>query len=136
METGFIQANAEQGVSGGDIHIDVDALIPSGGTPPIGRGLPWPLPFEPDRFGHNVIQAAAPYGVSGNIDVTPAQLDLSGTIAAISTPPIDLGDLAQDFCGLSVGSSLIGSGLSGGLPPKPGEGSFNLMDRRKWNASP
>lgn len=136
METGFIQANAEQGVSGGDIHIDVDALIPSGGTPPIGRGLPWPLPFEPDRFGHNVIQAAAPYGVSGNIDVTPAQLDLSGTIAAISAPPIDFGELTLDFCGLSAGSSLIGSGLSGGLPPKLGEGSFNLMGRGKSNASP
>lgn len=135
MESGVIRANTwATEAYGGKVNIDVDALVPSGSSLQIG----WQEPLKSMRgkFGHNVIQAAAPSGESGNIEVSDVQLDLSGTIAAISTPPIDLGDMTQDFCGLSAGSSLIGSGLSGGLPPKPGEGSFNLMGRDTRNMLP
>jgi len=136
METGFIQANATaQDALGGNIQLDdVDALIPSGSSLLIGGDRH--LQRDRGRFGYNVIQAAAPRGKSGNIEVSDVQLDLSGSIASISTQPMDVSGLTQDFCGLGAGSSLIESGLSGGLPPKPSEGSFNLMGRDKWNVLP
>jgi len=136
METGFIQANATaQDALGGNIQLDdVDALIPSGSSLLIGGDKH--LQRDRGRFGYNVIQAAAPRGKSGNIEVSDVQLDLSGSIASISTQPMDVSGLTQDFCGLGAGSSLIESGLSGGLPPKPSEGSFNLMGRDKWNVLP
>ena len=63
MQTGFIQANtAAANASGGKVNIDVDALVPSGSTLFVGGATPFT--FAPGVFGFNVIQAAAPTGVT------------------------------------------------------------------------
>ncbi|MGZ8218058.1 hypothetical protein [Methylomagnum sp.] len=72
----------------------MDALIPSGGTFWVGGDQA--LPVQRDVFGYNVVQAAAPDGVSGAIDLGPPQLDLSGAIAKLASAPLDLAELTRN----------------------------------------
>ncbi len=115
LNSGFIQANtAASNASGGQVGIDVIMLLPSANTLFLGGALP--LAFQADIFGFNVIQAAAPTGVSGNIQIARPQLDLSGSLAGLSSELIDSGGLGRSPCQTSGGSSLSLSGR-GGLPP-------------------
>jgi hypothetical protein len=75
---------------------------------------------ERGRFGYNVIQAAAPTGVSGSLQVSPPQLNLSGALANFGGPQFDEDVIGQDFCSAGAGSSLVRKG-KGGLPPRSGE---------------
>ncbi|CAK0752246.1 putative Haemagg_act domain-containing protein [Gammaproteobacteria bacterium] len=68
MDTGFIQANtAAKGATGGNIFIDELGVIGKGGVVSVG-GLERET-FH-TNFGKNIIQAAAPDGVSGNVKLT------------------------------------------------------------------
>ena len=118
LKTGFIQANtvAPQ-ARGGDIRVRTQGIVPSGGTLQVGGNQP--LQPERGRFGYNVIQAAAPDGVSGSIDLGGVQLGLSGAIATLAGAPIDLSSLVQDYCNLNTGSSLLSAG-QGALPLEAG----------------
>jgi filamentous hemagglutinin family protein len=115
METGLIQANTEAPqASGGDITLDLEGLIPSGET--LIQGGDQPVDWQPYIFGLNVIQAAAPNGISGNIQSTAPQLNLSGVLANLGGPQFDTSAISQDYCALGTGSSLIRQGKGGLLP--------------------
>jgi filamentous hemagglutinin family protein len=115
MNTGFIQANtAAAHASGGRVGIDVQMLVPSGNTLFVGGQTP--LSFMPGVFGFNVIQAAAPTGVSGTIQITSPVLDLSGSLGGLTAQVIDSGGLGRSPCATSGESSLAQAGR-GGLPP-------------------
>jgi len=113
MNSGLIQANAVSG-SGGDISLNLKALIPSGNTLLLGGAT---LVWQPSEFGFNLIQAASQTGVSGTVNVTAPQLNLSGIIANLGNPQFDTDIISQDYCGLGTGSSLTRTG-AGGLKPK------------------
>ena len=114
MNTGFIQANTvAHNASGGKVGIDVQMLVPSGNTLWVGGQNP--LSFAPGVFGLNVIQAAAPTGVSGTIQMTSPVLDLSGSLSGLNAQVIESGGLGRSPCQNTEGSSLAQSGR-GGLP--------------------
>jgi filamentous hemagglutinin family protein len=115
METGLIQANTKAPqASGGDITLDLEGLIPSGET--LIQGGDQPVDWQPYDFGRNVIQAAAPNGISGNIQSTAPQLNLSGVLANLGGPQFDTSAISQGYCALGTGSSLIRQGKGGLLP--------------------
>ena len=74
LNTGAIQANtvAKNGI-GGNVTIDAQALIPSYDAFTLGGAL---LPFDPTTEGLNLVQAAAPQGLSGATDLSVPILDL------------------------------------------------------------
>jgi filamentous hemagglutinin family protein len=113
MEGGFIQANtAATGASGGLIQIRNDALIPFGGGLEIGDQQR--LAFEP---GRNVIQAAAPDGVSGDIQIAAPDVDVVSGLLALDTGFSDATRLYQNPCaGGAAGSSRLAWVGAGGLP--------------------
>jgi large exoprotein involved in heme utilization and adhesion len=116
METGLIQANTKApDASGGDINLRLSALIPSGETLILGGDQPIDN-WKPYEFGFNVIQAAAPNGVSGLIQSTAPQLNLSGILSNLGGPQFDTSVISQDYCALGTGSSLIRQGKGGLLP--------------------
>ncbi|MES2260131.1 MAG: filamentous hemagglutinin N-terminal domain-containing protein [Pseudomonadota bacterium] len=115
LNTGFIQANtAAANASGGLVAIDAGALVASGSTLFVGGATPHA--FVPGVFGYNVIQAAAPTGVSGTIAMSSPVLDVSGSLSGLNARVIDGGGLGRDPCQASAGSSLAPGGR-GGLAP-------------------
>ncbi|TAN49861.1 MAG: filamentous hemagglutinin N-terminal domain-containing protein [Methylococcaceae bacterium] len=118
MASGLVQANAVGG-SGGNITLSLHALIPSGST--LLRGGEQPLDWSPGAFGYNVIQAASATGISGTVNVTAPQLNLSGVLANLGGPQFDADAINQGNCeSAGGGSSLIRLG-EGGLPPRSGD---------------
>lgn len=119
MKTGFIQANtAADNASGGDINIDVRLLVPSGNTLFLGGTTPYA--FRPGIFGFNVIQAAAPTGISGTVQVTSPALDISGSLTGLNAKTLDSGGLGRSPCQIGGGSSLARVGRGGFLPSARG----------------
>ncbi len=115
MNSGFVQANtAAQAASGGNVSINVGALIPSGDMLVLGSRSAHA--FSPGIFGSNVIEAASPSGLSGDIRVTSPALDLAGALGGLTTAMIDFGALGKDPCRVGAGSTLTPLG-HGGLPP-------------------
>jgi hypothetical protein len=114
MDTGFIQANtAAPQALGGNVSINVGTLLSSG---PVLVGGDTPLTFNPGLSGVNVIQAAAPDGVSGNVRLARPALDIAGNLSALSTEIADPAPLTRDLCRRGAGSSLTPIGR-GGLRP-------------------
>lgn len=116
LESGFIQANtAGANASGGDIRVDAGALVASNNILLTGGNEPIAV-----QRGINVIQAAAPDGVSGNIDISSPQLDISGDLANLDPEIPDVEDLIQNPCKSPGGkqSTLVSVGY-GGLPVTP-----------------
>lgn len=108
LDTGFIQGNTGgDNFSGGNINIgsfylivENQNLIANNDTRQV---------FSPDS-GNSVIQAAAPDGVSGNINIGALEFDLSGELAVFNTELLNLNPLQNNPCQTSSSSSL---GLSG-----------------------
>jgi large exoprotein involved in heme utilization and adhesion len=118
MNTGVIQANA-QGGSGGDINLNLKALIPSQNLLIKGGArVDW-QPFIP---GFNVIQAASATGVSGNINLTSPQFDISGSLSGLNSSSLDL-PIMNNPCQNEIGSSLVRSS-QGGVPLNDENSSF------------
>ncbi|MFT3817814.1 MAG: filamentous hemagglutinin N-terminal domain-containing protein [Rubrivivax sp.] len=119
LQSGFVQANtvASQ-ASGGAVTIAVPLLVPDGGRVFIGGDRI--AQFRADTPGYNVIQAAAPNGLAGTLDVTTPDLKLSGQLAALSTARIDFGLLGRDMCQVGFDSSLTPLGR-GALPETAAE---------------
>jgi filamentous hemagglutinin family protein len=114
METGLIQANTKAfGATAGNIKLNIKGLIPSGQS--LFKGLIQETPWTSDVFGLNVIEAVAPNGISGLIQSTAPQLDLSGVLSNLGIPQFDVYAISQDYCSLGTGSTLIRQG-KGGLP--------------------
>jgi len=115
LNTGFIQANtAAANAIGGTVSIATQNLVPSGNTLFLGGSTSYP--YQPGVFGFNVIQAAAPTGVSGAVQTTTPVLDVSGSLGGFYVQVIDTGGLSRSPCQTTEGSSLAQSGR-GGLPP-------------------
>lgn len=115
LENGFVQANtAARNASGGSVRIAVDSLIASGNSLLLGGDTPYV--FQSQLFGFNVIQAAAPTGVSGVVQVTSPVLDVTGSLRGLGARVIDSGGLGRSLCQASGGSSLAQGGR-GGLAP-------------------
>lgn len=113
LDGGFIQANAPVGAKGGDIFINTQTLIPSGGELEVGG--PERQMFVPGT-GKNIIQAAAPGGEQGRIQITSPELDISGALANIEASLSAPLRLAVDPCrteGLGEESSLLVLGAGG-----------------------
>jgi filamentous hemagglutinin family protein len=119
LQSGFVQANtvASQ-ASGGTVTIAVPLLVPDGSKVFIGGNRI--AQFRADTPGYNVIQAAAPNGLAGTLDVTTPELNLSGQLAALSTARIDFGLLGRDMCQAGFDSSLTPLGR-GALPETAAE---------------
>jgi hypothetical protein len=92
----------------------VQALLSSGNN--LSVADPALLAFEPDAFGFNVIQAAAPSGVSGTIAITAPVSGTAGELSGLEAEMVDVGPLGKDLCRLGAGSSLTPVGR-GGLRP-------------------
>lgn len=115
MNSGFIQANtAAPEASGGNVTIDVKALLSSGNTLFVGGQQPYR--FTPDIFGFNVIQAAAPTGLSGTVNITSPSLDISGTLSGFAVKLLDTGGLGRNPCQIVAGNSFVQSGRGGFAP--------------------
>ncbi len=109
MNTGFVQANtAAAQASGGNIDVDVGLLVASG-TLVLGRE---PVDFDPTLVGLNVIQAASPGGISGNIRVSGPVLDPSA-LRTLSSAPEESPALESDLCRRSAGSTFTPIGRGG-----------------------
>jgi len=114
MQSGFIQANtAGAGASGGNVSINVQTLLPSGSSVLIGGSTP--LVFQPGVNGPNVIQAAAPTGVSGTIDTTSPTLDVAQRLTQLSAQTVDFGALGKDPCRVVGARSSFTRAGKGGL---------------------
>ncbi len=114
LNTGFIQANtAARSASGGLVKLNVNTLVASGNT--LFLGGQTPLAVNPNLFAFNVIQAAAPTGVSGVIQVTSPVLDLTGSLARVNAQVLEGVALGRDPCQSTAASSLSIVGR-GGLP--------------------
>ncbi len=114
LNTGFIQANTSaKSASGGLINLNVNTLVTSGNTLFLGGQTPFTI--NPNLFAFNVIQAAAPTGISGAIQVTSPVLDLTGSLGRLSAQVLDSIALGRDPCRSTAASSLALVGR-GGLP--------------------
>lgn len=115
LDSGFIQANtvAANG-QGGTVVIDTPALLTSGDSLFLGGSTPYS--FGPEVFGYNVIQAAAPTGISGAINISNPALNLAGSLTALGGKVLESGSLGRDRCQTRAGSSLTLGGR-GGLAP-------------------
>jgi hypothetical protein len=112
MNNAFIQANTEAPrARGGNVLINVGALVSSGVTL-VGSNTP----LDPSATGINVIQAAAPEGVSGNVQIGAPALDIAGSLRALSTEVISTAAVGKDLCRVGASSSLTPLGR-GGLRP-------------------
>jgi filamentous hemagglutinin family protein len=115
MNSGFIQANtAAAKASGGNVSIDVDVLLPSGSSLFVGGEVPYR--FQPDVFGFNVIQAAAPSGLSGTIEISNPALNLSGSLSSLAEKFLQAGGLGRSPCQGNAGSTLTPAGRGGFAP--------------------
>jgi len=114
MLTGFIQANtAARNASGGDVAIAAQNLVTSGNVLMLGGQDSYS--FMPYAFGFNVIQAAAPTGLSGAIRLTSPALDVSASLIGLNAKLIDTGGMGRSPCQATGGSSLVQTGR-GGMP--------------------
>jgi len=116
LDTGFIQANTSEGAKGGDIRVDTPILVIPGNQRYVQGGE------QRQNFwtgsGVNVIQAAAPEGISGDIQVSAIALDLSGALFSLRADYAGLAGVAESPCEVvqgAVPSSLVRSGY-GGFP--------------------
>lgn len=115
LDNGFIQANTvARDAQGGNIGINTPLLVASGNHLSVGGQTPHT--FRANVAGFNVIQAAAPTGISGLIHISSPALDLSGAILALSTRMIDPGGLGRSPCLPTGGSSLVQHGRGGFAP--------------------
>jgi hypothetical protein len=109
IDTGLIQANAISG-NGGNINLALQALIPNANELlKGGKSIDW------DKSPSNVIQAASQSGVSGMVNNSAPQMNLSGVLANIGNNNFDNRLVNQDYCAVSKGSTLSKKG-KGGLP--------------------
>lgn len=119
LKTGFIQANtAASNASGGNVVLTIRNLVPSGNTLFVGGQTA--QVFRPDVFGFNVIQAAAPTGLSGVIQISAPTLDLAGVLSGLDAKRIDSGGLGRSPCQASEGSSFVQLGRGGFAPSARG----------------
>lgn len=97
MASSAVQANTTAPLArGGTVVVAVDALVPDGSHVFVGGSRI--LQTASGVPGANIIQAAAPDGVGGTLNLAVPQLDLSGQLAGLNAGWIDFGGLGLDAC--------------------------------------
>ena len=131
MNTGVIQANAVGG-SGGDIQLNLDALIPSQNQLILGgKKVAW----QPFQTGLNVIQAASENGVSGTVNVTSPQFDISASISGLDTEQLVMPNIDNNPCqSTAMMDSSLSRGGQGGIPSN--EAQYGFIPPAVINAKP
>jgi filamentous hemagglutinin family protein len=115
LDSGFVQANTKAtNAIGGQVNIDVGSVIVSQVSLFVGGDVFYL--FEPDVPGFNVIQAAAPTGISGQIDISSPVLNLAASLSSLGAHLLDTGGLGRSRCQSSGGSSLALAGRGGFAP--------------------
>jgi len=106
MNTGFIQANTDLGSSGGNIEINTDSIVTKKSISPQVGGDKEIFVFD---SGKNIIQAAAPQGNPGSLNIISPKLDLTSSLAKLSTHYVNVSELIKDPCTTTTtnSSSLI-----------------------------
>ena len=144
LDSGFIQANtAAPDAAGGRVRISAGAFLTSGSSLFLGGNVPYVT--QADVFGFNVIQAAAPTGISGDVQLANPALDITGSLRELRAEAVDAGGLGRSLCQNTGGSALALAGRGGlaapadGLlraDPEPGSaGLFSLAPLRPDPAS-
>jgi hypothetical protein len=111
LNTGAIQANtAAAQASGGTVTIDARALIPSFQSFVLGGNS---VTFNLNQLGLNVVQAAAPDGLSGVLDIAVPTLDLGNALLRLPGRPAPTLVLGRGLCDTTHGSSLASVGRGG-----------------------
>lgn len=96
LDGGFVQANtAAVDARGGDILIGSEVLIASSNNAEIGGEMR--AEFIPGS-GRNIIQAAAPLGVRGDISLATLDLDITATLVPLRTPFQNTEAILSDLC--------------------------------------
>lgn len=114
LASGFVQANtAAPLAAGGNVVINAGLLVPDGSNVFVGGSRI--AAVRVGAPGYNVIQAAAPDGVAGQLDLTRPELNLSGSLVALLVPQIDFGLIGRDMCAAGTDSSF--TVLGGGALP-------------------
>jgi hypothetical protein len=113
LENGFVQANtAASDAHGGYILVNARAVIANNDQLLVGGET---IEFTPG-LGFNIIQAAAPGGEQGNIDVTAPELDIAASLVQAEADFSRPSDLATDPCSASGGqgvNALVRQGQGG-----------------------
>ena len=125
MQGGFIQGNTGgEDFAGGDITIDADFLIVSNQS--LVSGGEERLAYTPNS-GINVIQAAAPDGVSGDVNIGALEFDLSDELASIGAEVLQLDNLDNNPCNTGNSSTLADTG-KGGLAQQPNQYNSPILN--------
>ncbi len=129
LDTGFVQANTEaEGGEGGKVDVNAEYTLASRGL--ILKGGDEQFEFAPDS-SVNVIQAAAPEGLSGEVTLSTVELNIAGQLAKVEAGFVEPQTIVDDPCSIDrkdAVSSLVKVG-QGGLPEKAGD-SINLPLKR------
>ncbi len=132
LDSGFVQANtAARDAAGGLVRITAGALLTSGSSLFLGGNTAF-VPTA-DVFGFNVIQAAAPTGISGDVQLANPALDVTGSLRELRAEAVDAGGLGRSLCQNTGGSALALSGR-GGLAS--GAAGLLRADGRTTSAGP
>ncbi len=127
LSSGFIQANTvAENANGGDIHLNVAQLIPNGES--LLRGGSEPLVFNNKQDNFNIIQAASPNGINGNIDITSPELNIVGILTNVATPDLNTKHISHNPCRLIRENNL--TNLSPGGTPAFQHGENYLLINR------
>lgn len=114
LDRGFVQANtAAPSGRGGDIRIDAGVIL-SAGEQPLAVGGQQRQRFDP-ALGLSVIQAAAPQGVSGLVELVSPDVDAAGSVIAVPAEFHARPEIDDQSCQVSAGatpSSLQWHGLA------------------------
>lgn len=109
MQSGFVQANTAAPLArGGRVQVQVGLLVPDGSHLFVGGDRI--QSFRAGVPGYNVVQAAAPDGVSGTLELTLPQLDLSASLVGLSSRRFDLDGIRRDVCEVGEDSSFTTPG--------------------------
>jgi hypothetical protein len=119
MSSSAVQANTTAPLArGGTVVIAVNALVPDGSHVFVGGSRI--LQTASGVPGANIIQAAAPDGVGGTLNLAVPQLDLSGQLAGVNAAWIDFNGLTLDACLRNERSTFAIAGR-GALPAQAGQ---------------
>jgi len=127
LASGFVQANTAAPLAlGGNVVVNVGLLVPDGSNVFVGGSRI--TAFRSGVPGFNVVQAAAPDGVAGQLDLTRPELNLSGSLVALLVPVIDFGLIGRDICAATDTESSF-SVLGRGALPAPAAAPLRLDPR-------
>lgn len=136
MDNGFVQANtAGVGASGGNINMQADAVVPSTGNVLVGGSVRYAFNDSSaydNPYIQNVIQAAAPDGINGEVNINAPEVDLSAELTVVETSVLNLNDMVWDPCASGT-KGTISNGGKGGVrrtPDQPGYASLALDNVR------